>query len=200
MPTEKKSDSLRSSDPHPIPSYYLILLAFLLLLLAAAVIALIFTLYMFVALVRDKVPYVATPHWTIDWLTDSLQLTTETVYDLGCGDGRVLKALKQKFPHIKAIGYERNWWPYVMAKIRNRSSGVEILNADFYQADLRDADVVFCYLIIAVMPRVEKLLRSQLKPGATVYSYGFTFPTWPPAERIVNPKKPQGSKINIYRA
>lgn len=201
------------------------LIAFLVLVLVASAVALLFALNTMWNLFRNKVPYVSTPQWAIDWLCANLverspllgkekgrgEVTSPpfqggvarsagVVYDLGCGDGRVLKALKQRFPHITAIGYERNWWPYVMAKLRNRASGVKIRRADFYQADLTDADVVFCFLIHSVMPRVERLLRSQLKRGATVYSYGFTFPTWRPSERIANPEKSQGSKLNVYRA
>lgn len=121
------------------------------------------------------------------------------VCDLGCGDARVLIALKKKFPAIKATGYEAAWFPYLLARWRTRRTGVTIRHQNFYQANLQDPDVVFCFLIHSVMPKVEQLLRSQLKPGATVFSYGFVFPTWRPAERIVNPKNPSGSKINIYR-
>lgn len=175
------------------------LLIFLYLFLAGAIIALIFSLNTLINLFRDKVPYVSTPPWAINWLTGNVQLTTDVVYDLGCGDARVLTALKKRFPNIHAIGYERNWWPWVLAKFNAHGTGVVIRRANFYQANLRDADVVFCFLIHSVMPKVEQLLRSQLKPGATVYSYGFTFPTWQPVERIANTRNPAGSKINIYK-
>lgn len=175
------------------------LLIFLYLFLLGAIIALIFTLNTTINLFRDKVPYVSTPQWAINWLTQNLNLQSEICYDLGCGDARVLVALKKRFPHIKAVGYERNWWPFILAKARIRNAGVQIRRANFYEADLRDANIVFCFLIHSVMPKVEQLLRSQLKPGATVYSYGFTFPRWQPADQITNPKNPTGSKVNVYQ-
>jgi hypothetical protein len=177
----------------------MLLLIFLYLFLLGAIIALVFTLNTMINLFRDKVPYVSTPKWAIDWLTNHLPLTTEICYDLGCGDARVLIALKKRFPGITAIGYERNWWPLILAKAKIRGTGIIIHRQNFYHADLSDANIVFCFLIHSVMPKVEQLLHSQLQPGATIYSYGFTFPTWQPVERIPNPRNPTGSKINVYR-
>lgn len=176
------------------------LLTILFVFLAGSIVALAFAVYTLIALLRDKVPYVSTSQWAIDWLVSNLKLSAaDVVYDLGCGDARVLIALKKKFPDITAVGYERNWWPFVLATIKTRGTGVRVLRKNFYRADLSDATAVFCFLIHSVMPKVEALLRSQLKPGATVYSYSFTFPSWTPIERISNPKRPDGSKINIYR-
>lgn len=164
-----------------------------------------FALNTLVNLFRDKVPYVSTPKWAIDWLCENLPLPSRerlgegVIYDLGCGDGRVLIALKKKFPTITAIGYERNWWPFILAKIRTKGSDIIIRRKNFYHADLSDARIVFCFLIHSVMPKVEKLLRSQLKPGAIVYSYGFMFPCWKPTAQITNPERPHGSKLNFYR-
>ncbi|MFH0829442.1 MAG: class I SAM-dependent methyltransferase [Candidatus Kerfeldbacteria bacterium] len=198
------------------------LTAFLVLALIGSLVALVLALNTLISLFRDKVPYVSTPRWAIDWLRDNVMqysplLAKErgggevsppslqgggrgAVYDLGCGDARVLIAIKQRYPTITAIGYERNWWPFILAKARIRGTGVKVYRQNFYQADLRNADVVFCFLIHSVMPKVETLLRSQLAPGATVYSYGFSFPTWKPSRRIENPTRPQGSKLNIYTA
>lgn len=182
------------------------LIALLFLMLGASLIALVFALYALFSLMRDKVPYVSTPQWAIEWLCEHAPLPLQkggvgggVVYDLGCGDARVLTAIKARHPDITAIGVERNWWPYFLARLRTRGTGVMIRHADFYKTDLRDADIVFCFLIHSVMPKVEQLLRAQLKPGATVYSYGFAFPTWQPSERIHNPARPEGSKINVYR-
>ncbi len=196
-------------------------IAFLLVMLVASAVALVFALNTMLTLFRFRVPYVATPQWAIDWLCANMMgqsplLSKErgrgevyppplqgggrgVVYDLGCGDARVLIALKKKFPAIKAIGYEAAWFPYLLARWRTHRSGITIRHQNFYLADLQDADMVFCFLIHSVMPKVEQLMRSQLKPGTTVFSYGFTFPTWQLVNRIANPKNPGGSKLNVYR-
>ncbi len=177
------------------------LLALLCIILAGAAIALIFALYTLVALIRDKVPYVPTPSWAIEWFAENVALPDGAiVYELGCGDARVLAAIKKRFPKITTIGYERNWWPYAIARIKTRGTGVIVQRKDFYRGSYYDATAVFLFLIHSVMPKVEKLLKAQLTPGATVYSYGFTFPTWQLTRCIINPKNPEGSKIKVYRA
>ncbi len=173
-----------------------VLVAFLVVALAA----LALSLNALVNMIRDRAPYVPTTDWAIDWMSKHLALRSgAVVYDLGCGDARVLIALARAFPGIRAIGYERNWWPYLLARWRSRGTSVEIRYGNFFRADLRDADVVFCFLIHSVMGKVERFLRPQIRPTAVVYSYGFRFPDWPPSDTIVNPARPDGSRLLAYR-
>jgi len=172
----------------------------LVLFLVGSILALFLALNSLMTMFRDKVPYVSTPDWAVRWMGEHVRLPDgATLVDLGCGDGRVLVGLKQYFPRATMIGYDRQWWPWLLAQWKTRGTGIKIRRQNFYAADLSKVDVVYCFLIHAVMPRVETLLKTKLRPGAMVYSYGFTFPSWEPVERIVNPEKPQGSKINIYR-
>jgi hypothetical protein len=177
-------------------------LVILIFFLIASLIALTFTLNAFYALLKVKVPYVATPNWAIDYIVNKMPFKDgATVYDLGCGDCRFLVALKKKCPNIKATGYELAWWPYLNAKQKIKKSKLVIglKRENFYNVGLSEADIIFCFLITSVMPRLEKKLLAELKPGAQVISYGFKFPNWRPKEIITNPDKPNGSKINIYQ-
>lgn len=176
------------------------LLALLWIILGITLLGLVFALNTLVSLLRDKVPYVPAPDWAIRWLSTNLRLPVgAVVVDIGCGDARVLRAILTTNPGTRAIGYERNWWPYFLAKARSRKTTMEVRRADFYRADLKDARVVFCFLVHGVMARVEKLLQEQLRPGVTVYSYGFRFPTWKPRDVIINSERPQGSRLYVYR-
>jgi len=169
--------------------------------LGIAVLAVVFTISSLVFLLRDRIPYVASPAWVIDRLATKVELRPgTTIVELGCGDARVLRAIVRVRPGIRAVGYERNWWPYIFARWRCRGEPIEIHRSDFYKADLQTADVVYGYLLVDVMPRVEKLLRSKLKPGVRFYSYAFRLPNWEPVETILNPVKPSGSKLFVYRA
>lgn len=194
----------------------LLVLIILFIFLLGAVIALIFSLNSLLNIIRYKVPYASTPDWAIEWLGKNLHLDTSSpargevarsaggegapiLVDLGCGDGRVLFRLKKIFPQVTMIGYERQWWLWLWTKFRARGTGVIIRRDSFYDADLANVSVVYCFLLHSVMAKVEKMLRTKLKKGATVYSYGFSFPTWTPIDQIPNPTRPQGSKLNVYQ-
>lgn len=175
------------------------LLAFLFLLLLASLVALVYAVQTLVHLLRFRVPYVATPQWAIAHVAE-LAGRAHDVADIGCGDARVLRAIEKKNTGATLTGYEAQWWPYVGARWRTwrAKSRVEVTHQNFWAIDLERHDFIFCYLLSDLMPKLEEKLRRELKPGARVASYGFTFPAWPPAEVITNPAKPQGSALHIY--
>lgn len=177
-------------------------LTLLLLIIAAATVATaLFLAASMVALAFTRVPYVPTPKKNIEKIFDCFTLSAgNRFYDLGCGDGRFVIAAARR--GARAVGFEISPWAYLKARFNVWRTHVpaEIRYADFYHADLSDADAIFCFLITTVMPVVEKKLRQELKPGAQVVCYGFKLPTWPP-EKIVElkPGKKNASKIYVYR-
>lgn len=100
------------------------------------------------------------------------------VYDLGSGDGRLLKLAAER--GARATGFEINPYLVIFTKIRFFFSPYRNLIkakwADFWRADFRDADAVFVYLLPWKMEKLENLLKEKLKPGATVVSNSFIFP------------------------
>ncbi|MDZ7798808.1 MAG: class I SAM-dependent methyltransferase [Patescibacteria group bacterium] len=170
------------------------------LLLIAAV--LIFVSNLFYNTIRVKVPYIKTSRWAIKTTLKEINPKKEDkVVELGCGNARVIRAIKKKYPEIKARGYEVAWWPYLKAKqkIKKDNLNIDLIRKNFYNVDLSDSDIIFCFLISSVMPRLEKKLKKELKPGAIVISYIFTFPHWPAKKVIKNPKRSGASRINIYQ-
>jgi hypothetical protein len=101
-------------------------------------------------------------------------------FDLGAGDGRILAAAEKS--GARAIGYEISLMPFLVAKLRKVFSRAkfEILFKDFWQVDLRDADVVFAFLMPRVMPRLKEKLEKELRSGARVISYAWLVPDWTP--------------------
>lgn len=173
-------------------------LTVLFLILLAVLAAVVFTLQSFFRFTRDRVPFVTTPQWVIEWLVQHADIPENAVVvDLGCGDGRVLAALKKTRPDIRAIGYDQNWWANALARVRHRN--IQVRNQNFFYADLSKADVVYCYLMHPVMANVAALLKKQLKPGALVYSYAFQLPGWK-TEQTIAPLHPGASNLHIYRA
>ncbi|MDL1955718.1 MAG: class I SAM-dependent methyltransferase [Candidatus Desulfofervidus auxilii] len=118
----------------------------------------------------------------------------QIVYDIGCGDGRFLRAVVKKYK-VKAIGYEINPWAYFLAKIYCLAyPEIKIYFANFWRKNLSDADLVFCYLFPDVMKKLRKKLEVELKPDTWVVSCNFPIPGWEPKKVIY-----EGDPIYIYR-
>lgn len=149
--------------------------------------------------IRFGVDFIRTPDWVLNWLSHNLNIRDGMkLYDLGCGDGAVLRYLKQAYPHITMTGIEGSFLQLIHAKWKTRKAGISIMHNDFYTVDISKADIIFCFLSKHLMTRLERHLKRNLKKGAEVYSYAFTFPTWKPTREILNPNDPDGSSIFVY--
>lgn len=96
----------------------------------------------------------------------------ETAYDLGCGDGRLVRAAAREGAH--ATGIEASLLTFLLAWIWSLPvRGARIRFGDLWKGNYRDADVVFCYLLVAGMQRFEKEIWPTLKPGTRVVSNTF---------------------------
>jgi SAM-dependent methyltransferase len=107
----------------------------------------------------------------------------EGVYDLGAGDGRVLIIAAREFG-AKAVGIEVGPIQCALIWLRAVASGfgdqIQIRWENFYQADLRQADVVFVYATSREVMRLAPHLEKQLKRGSRVVSISADFPEWEP--------------------
>lgn len=104
----------------------------------------------------------------------------KTLYDLGSGDGRVLFAAAGM--GARAVGYEINPLLVLWTNLRARLKGIRTVHtkwANFWNADIADADIVFIYLMPWRMKQLEKKLASELKPGTLIASNSFVFPNLP---------------------
>ncbi len=104
--------------------------------------------------------------------------------DLGAGNGKIIIALAQK--GILAHGYEINPWLVWLAKKKIRKAGLEnkafMHCLNFWDTNLADFDAIFIYGISFIMPRLEKKLIKELKPGTRVVSHYFCFPNFKPIQ------------------
>lgn len=94
----------------------------------------------------------------------------QTLYDLGCGDGRIL-SYANRFYQLSVLGIEINQQTYFQAVARMKLDGCKgwrVLRGDATRYSLEEADIVTMYLYPHVMDRVR---FETLKPGAIVVSY-----------------------------
>jgi predicted RNA methylase len=106
----------------------------------------------------------------------------ELVYDLGCGDGRVLVTAAGTFG-ARAVGVEvdvsRYLWSVFAVTLNGLWKRVRIIRQDMFSVDLRDADVVFAFLLQDTNERLKDKLRKELRPGTRIISNTFTFSGFP---------------------
>jgi SAM-dependent methyltransferase len=111
----------------------------------------------------------------------------EKVYDLGCGDGRLVFAAAKK--RARAVGYEFSVPTFLIAKFLSLfHRGATIQMRDFWKQDYTDADVIFCYLLTESMQTFKKVVWPQLRPGTRVVSHSFKM-------KGIEPRKKEGSVV-----
>ncbi|MBI4761014.1 MAG: SAM-dependent methyltransferase [Chloroflexota bacterium] len=108
----------------------------------------------------------------------------EVLYDLGAGDGRVLLIAAKEFG-AKAVGLEVApvqvafvWLRILLGGLGER---VQVRWANYYRADLSQADVVFIYATLRELMKLAPHLEKTLKAGTRLISIAADFPEWEPS-------------------
>jgi len=128
----------------------------------------------------------------------------DIVYDLGCGDGRILFMAVEEFEAERAVGYDIN--PSMVEPLREKieNSGledrIEVVNANFFEVDLSLASVVTMYLTTSGNSKLRPKLEEELGDGARVVSHDFPVHNWATDKSSKPPHYTIGShKIYLYR-
>lgn len=104
----------------------------------------------------------------------------QKVYDLGCGDGRIVcEAAKAG---ARAQGFEISLLPYIIAKVRcySERKRCSILYKDFWNVNLGDADLVYFFLMQKCYPKLKEKFERELKRGTKVIAYVWPIQGWTP--------------------
>jgi precorrin-6B methylase 2 len=109
----------------------------------------------------------------------------EIFYDLGAGTGKTLLIAEKEFG-ARATGFEISTIFYCIGKINLfiHRSHAQLVKKNLFDADLKSADVIFCFLAIRTMQKMEDKIKAELKPGTRVIVYAFPFPTMTPIKTI----------------
>jgi precorrin-6B methylase 2 len=125
---------------------------------------------------RPDVVYVPTPQKIVDEMLEMAKVKkTDLVYDLGCGDGRIVVTAAKKYG-CKAVGFDIDpeRIKETKANIEKNKVGdlVSVKQQDIFTVDLSKVDVVTLYLLpqlnVKLIPQLEKL-----KPGSRIVSHFF---------------------------
>jgi SAM-dependent methyltransferase len=145
------------------------------------------------------VPFVPTPNEVVDEMLKLADVKkSDTLYDLGSGDGRIVITAAQRYGS-KGVGVDINPERIAEANENAKKAGVtdrvKFIEGDLFEAKFSDATVVTLYLLPGVNLKLKPRLLSELKPGTRIVSHSFDMGDWKPEkEQDVN-----GRRIYLWR-
>lgn len=150
---------------------------------------------------RTLAPYVPTPQDVAERMLTLAGVTSkDVVYDLGCGDGRLVITAAKKFG-ARGVGIDIDPERINESRANARAAGVENLvsfkTEDALTADVSGATVVTLYLLSSSNLKLRPLLTRQLKAGSRIVSHQFSMGDWK-ADRVDTFTDANGSTRTLY--
>ena len=131
---------------------------------------------------KSLAPYVPTPQDVVDRMLSLANVTSsDVVYDLGCGDGRIVITAAKKFG-AHGVGVDIDPERIKESQANAKAAGVEHLvsfkQQDAMTVDVSPASVVTLYLLSSSNAKLRPILTRQLKPGSRIVSHAFGMGDW----------------------
>ena len=151
---------------------------------------------------KKDVPYVPTPPEVVEAMIALAGVKKgDVVYDLGCGDGRIVIAAV-RISGVRGvcvdIDPERIDESRQNARLAGVAGRIRFVQADLFKVPFRDATVVMMYLLPDVNLRLRPRLRAELRPGTRLVSHAFSMGDWPPARQIEVGEPPAGVPVYLW--
>jgi SAM-dependent methyltransferase len=148
-------------------------------------------------------PFVPTPEDVVETMLKYADTGPDDIlYDLGCGDGRILFMAVEKFDVTRAIGIELN--QRMVKKIQNKIKEnnlidrVSVINNNFFEEDISKATVVTLYLTTSGNSKLRPKFEKELKPGTRIVSHDFPIQEWEDHQVKDSPFTFGSHKIYLY--
>lgn len=148
-------------------------------------------------------PFVPTPEAVVEQMLRLAEVTSnDTLYDLGCGDGRiVITAAREYGARGVGVDIEPHW--VAESKANAKKYGVEQLVdfrlEDALTVDLTNATVVTLYLVHWSTAKLRPIIRDQVKPGTRIVSNNYGMGDWQPdrTEKYIDANENSGV-LNLW--
>lgn len=130
----------------------------------------------------DLAPFVATPPTVVEKMLDMVKVSEDDiVYDLGCGDGRIVIMAAVKYG-ARGVGIDLDPQRIEESQANAKAAGVHklvrFMQEDVTKSDISEATVVTLYLLTESNELLRPLLDEQLTKGARVVSHNYRIPGW----------------------
>ena len=154
--------------------------------------------------------YVPTPEEVVGQMLQMARVNNnDIVYDLGCGDGRIVITAAKVFG-ARGVGIDID-----PARIKDSNENaqrvgvadkVKFFQQDLFKTDIREATVITLYLLSELNLRLRPKLFNELKPGTRIVSHEFSMDDWKPdsigtvrdMKLYYNPNIPMQKDVNFY--
>jgi predicted RNA methylase len=148
--------------------------------------------------IAQDVHYVPTRQAVVDAMLELAKVTEDdVVYDLGCGDGRiVVTAAKEYGATGKGIDIDPQRIKEANENATNAgvTDKVQFVQANLFESDVSEASVVTLYLLNSLNMKLRPILLEQLKPGTRIVSHAFNMGDWEPDKTI----QVNGSTVHLW--
>jgi cyclopropane fatty-acyl-phospholipid synthase-like methyltransferase len=150
---------------------------------------------------QNLAPYVPSPQAVVEKMLELAGVaSSDMVYDLGCGDGRIVITAAQKYG-AHGVGIDIDPDRIRESEANAKAAGVQNLVSfrleDALKADVSSATVVTLYLLTSSNAALRPMLTRQLKPGARIVSHTFGMGDWLPQKTELIPYE-SGYNRTIY--
>lgn len=173
---------------------------FLLISVSLLLVGFVFVVFLFSTLILDA-PFITTRSGLLFQINKALALQEGSVlYDLGCGDGKILKYCLRHSKGVRAVGIEQNVFPYILAKWNLRNSNAQVSFQNIFKADMSNATHIYLYLYPKVMNTLFPKILKECKSGTRIVSCDFYFSKLEPDEviEIDYQNHKLGKKLYVY--
>jgi SAM-dependent methyltransferase len=143
---------------------------------------------------QPDIHYVPTPPEVVDGMLKLAEVTSsDVVYDLGSGDGRIVIAAAKTFG-ARGVGIDLDPMLVAEATRNARQAGVadrvRFIEGDIFEADISQATVVTLYLLSAINEKLRPKLLRELGAGTRIVSHWFRMGDWEPDAMASIEKRP----------
>jgi SAM-dependent methyltransferase len=135
------------------------------------------------------VPYVPTPYEVVRKMLSLAEVGRDDIlYDLGCGDGRIVVTAAKEYKIQKGVGVDIDPERIRESKENAREAGVTdrvtFLEKNLFEMDFSEASVLSMYLLPSVNLKLRPKILSDMEPGSRVVSHDFDMGDWKPDKKI----------------
>lgn len=150
---------------------------------------------------QSLAPFVPTPQDVVERMLDLAGVSEgDVVYDLGCGDGRLVVTAAKKYG-ARGVGVDIDPERIAESEANAKTAGVANLVSfrvqDAMTVDVSQATVVTLYLLSSSNLKLRPQLTRQLRPGARIVSHAFSMGDWRP-DKVDTFTDANGSTRTLY--